>query len=74
MTERPALPGGIYPPLPTFFTDSEELDLDSLRRHIRRRASDNREAPNTGSRNTPRRPQEPLRTGIRTANLSVRCG
>src|SRR5579863_2760903 len=36
MMETPALRRGIYPPLPTFFTASEELDLDTLRRHIRR--------------------------------------
>jgi 4-hydroxy-2-oxoglutarate aldolase len=30
------LPGGIYPPLPTFFDDQEELDLVTLQRHIRR--------------------------------------
>src|SRR5437763_14527748 len=27
---------GIYPPLPTFFNADDELDLDTLRRHIRR--------------------------------------
>jgi len=27
---------GIYPPLPTFFRADEELDLDTLRRHIQR--------------------------------------
>ena len=36
MTETPVLRGGIYPPLPTFFTGREDLDLDTLRRHIRR--------------------------------------
>jgi 4-hydroxy-2-oxoglutarate aldolase len=30
------LPNGIYPPLPTFFTEQEELDLPTLRRHIGR--------------------------------------
>ncbi len=30
------LPSGIYPPLPTFFTDQEELDLATLQQHIRR--------------------------------------
>lgn len=34
--ETPTLQGGIYPPLPTFFTTTEELDLDTLRQHIRR--------------------------------------
>lgn len=28
--------GGIYPPVPTFFDDGEELDLATLRDHIRR--------------------------------------
>src|SRR5579884_2565444 len=28
------IPAGIYPPLPTFFTDDEELDLATLRRHV----------------------------------------
>lgn len=28
--------GGIYPPLPTFFDEQEELDLDTLQRHIQR--------------------------------------
>lgn len=32
------LPGGIYPPLPTFFDDHEELDLITLRRHMERLA------------------------------------
>ncbi|HVB72602.1 MAG TPA: dihydrodipicolinate synthase family protein [Ktedonobacteraceae bacterium] len=36
MTETSALRSGIYPPLPTFFTSDEDLDLDTLRRHIRR--------------------------------------
>ena len=30
------LPNGIYPPLPTFFTEQEELDLPTLRRHMER--------------------------------------
>src|SRR5438270_6543193 len=30
------LQGGIYPPLPTFFQESEDLDLPTLQRHIRR--------------------------------------
>jgi 4-hydroxy-2-oxoglutarate aldolase len=29
-----SLPNGIYPPLPTFFTAQEELDLSTLRRHM----------------------------------------
>jgi 4-hydroxy-2-oxoglutarate aldolase len=28
------LPRGIYTPLPTFFTDDEELDLDAFARHV----------------------------------------
>src|SRR5579885_1975046 len=28
------IPAGIYLPLPTFFTDDEELDLATLRRHV----------------------------------------
>ncbi len=32
MLER--IPAGIYPPLPTFFTEDEELDLATLRRHV----------------------------------------
>lgn len=32
------LPSGIYPPLPTFFDDNDELDLVTLRRHIQRLA------------------------------------
>ncbi len=35
MTEQ-MLPGGIYPPLPTFFDANEELDLITLRRHVER--------------------------------------
>ena len=30
------LPSGVYPPLPTFFDDREELDLTTFRRHMRR--------------------------------------
>jgi 4-hydroxy-2-oxoglutarate aldolase len=29
-----ALPAGIYTPLPTFFDDQEEIDLDSLKKHV----------------------------------------
>lgn len=36
MTETPELRSGIYPPLPTFFTANDELDLRTLRAHIRR--------------------------------------
>ena len=36
MTVEHLLPNGIYPPLPTFFDKREELDLETLRRHIRR--------------------------------------
>ena len=32
------VPGGIYPPLPTFFDSQEELDLDTYQRHISRLA------------------------------------
>lgn len=32
------LRGGIYPPVPTFFDEQEELDLDTLRRHVSRLA------------------------------------
>jgi 4-hydroxy-2-oxoglutarate aldolase len=32
------LPSGIYPPLPTFFDEHDELDLPTLRRHIQRLA------------------------------------
>ncbi|TMD48723.1 MAG: dihydrodipicolinate synthase family protein [Chloroflexi bacterium] len=39
MVETPAPQGGIYPPLPTFFNAHEELDLDTLQRHIRRIAT-----------------------------------
>src|SRR5256885_12304087 len=38
-SETPAPRGGIYPPLPTFFNAHEELDLDTLQRHIRRIAT-----------------------------------
>ena len=30
------LPSGIYPPLPTFFDEQEEIDLATLQRHMRR--------------------------------------
>src|SRR5579872_3133325 len=36
MTDTPELRSGIYPPLPTFFTANDELDLRTLREHIRR--------------------------------------
>src|ERR1051326_8081410 len=36
MAETPELRSGIYPPLPTFFTGNDELDLRTLREHIRR--------------------------------------
>lgn len=32
------LPNGIYPPLPTFFDEQDELDLNTLQRHIQRLA------------------------------------
>jgi 4-hydroxy-2-oxoglutarate aldolase len=38
MAKTPMLQGGIYPPLPTFFDQQDELDLVTLRRHIRRLA------------------------------------
>jgi 4-hydroxy-2-oxoglutarate aldolase len=38
MTESPILRNGIYPPLPTFFGQQDELDLVTLRRHIQRLA------------------------------------
>src|SRR5215469_14924429 len=34
MPEPAVLRRGIYPPLPTFFTENEELDLGTCRRHI----------------------------------------
>lgn len=34
MTTTTMLPNGIYPPLPTFFDEQEELDLATLRTHI----------------------------------------
>ena len=34
MTSTFTLPGGIYPPLPTFFDAQDELDLATFRRHI----------------------------------------
>lgn len=36
MAESSILRDGIYPPLPTFFDEEEELDLETLRRHIQR--------------------------------------
>ena len=38
MAESSILRDGIYPPLPTFFDKEEELDLETLRRHIQRLA------------------------------------
>jgi 4-hydroxy-2-oxoglutarate aldolase len=38
MAEFPVLRSGIYPPLPTFFDQEDELDLVTLRRHIQRLA------------------------------------
>ncbi len=38
MAEPPILRSGIYPPLPTFFDEHDELDLGTLRRHIQRLA------------------------------------
>jgi 4-hydroxy-2-oxoglutarate aldolase len=38
MGESSILRDGIYPPLPTFFDEQEELDLETLRRHIQRLA------------------------------------
>ena len=38
MAESSILMDGIYPPLPTFFDEQEELDLITLRRHIQRLA------------------------------------
>src|SRR6266852_2349361 len=38
MVESLILGGGIYPPLPTFFDNQDELDLVTLRRHIQRLA------------------------------------
>lgn len=35
MSEAATLPGGIYPPVPTFFTENEDLDLATYRQHIR---------------------------------------
>jgi 4-hydroxy-2-oxoglutarate aldolase len=32
--ENPILRGGIYPPLPTFFDEQDELDLATLERHL----------------------------------------
>lgn len=39
MAETPGLRDGIYPPLPTFFNVHEELDLETLQRHIKRIAT-----------------------------------
>ncbi|HLL80815.1 MAG TPA: dihydrodipicolinate synthase family protein, partial [Ktedonobacteraceae bacterium] len=39
MTEERILRGGIYPPLPTFFQEREELDLATMQRHISRIAA-----------------------------------
>jgi 4-hydroxy-2-oxoglutarate aldolase len=36
MPEEPLDLGGIYPPVPTFFTEAGELDLATLRRHLKR--------------------------------------
>src|SRR6266516_1097186 len=36
MMASPMLSGGIYPPLPTFFNEQDELDLVTLRHHIER--------------------------------------
>ena len=38
MAESSILMDGIYPPLPTFFDEQDELDLITLRRHIQRLA------------------------------------
>ncbi len=38
MAESSILADGIYPPLPTFFNEQDELDLVTLRRHIQRLA------------------------------------
>src|SRR5438477_13088282 len=38
MAETTILRNGIYPPLPTFFDQQDELDLVTLRRHILRLA------------------------------------
>lgn len=35
MSEPITLPGGIYPPVPTFFAENEDLDLFTYRQHIR---------------------------------------
>lgn len=35
MPELASLPGGIYPPVPTFFAENEDLDLPTYRQHIR---------------------------------------
>ncbi|GER86991.1 dihydrodipicolinate synthase family protein [Dictyobacter vulcani] len=33
------LPGGVYPPVPTFFRQDEQLDLQTFERHLRRLAT-----------------------------------
>jgi 4-hydroxy-2-oxoglutarate aldolase len=38
MSEPVTLPGGIYPPVPTFFVENEDLDLPTYRQHIRKLA------------------------------------
>ena len=35
MPESVSLPAGIYPPVPTFFAENEDLDLPTYRQHIR---------------------------------------
>lgn len=35
MSEPITLPGGIYPPVPTFFAENEDLDLPTYRQHLR---------------------------------------
>ncbi|HEY0753046.1 MAG TPA: dihydrodipicolinate synthase family protein [Ktedonobacteraceae bacterium] len=35
MSESVTLPGGIYPPVPTFFAENEDLDLVTYRQHLR---------------------------------------
>lgn len=35
MSESITLPGGIYPPVPTFFAENEDLDLSTYRQHLR---------------------------------------
>src|SRR5260370_5301468 len=38
MAQSQILRDGIYPPLPTFFDEQDELDLVTLRKHIQRLA------------------------------------